>query len=371
MKMESSIEKIYTHARLRILLHVLFWLLMFGLQWYINSISFNPYRAFPYPVFIQLLVSDILCLVLFYYPFVYFVLPGFYYKKKILIGIILSIVLVVFYASMETVREQVILKPCKPCMKILKDGNKGYYTYLHLNLLQMMSGKVLTLGTVVGLIFSLAIPLGIKMGVSAFRQQLRAVQLAKENVQLELNFLRSQVNPHFLFNTLNNIYGLILKKENEKSAATVARLSQFLRYSLYENNSNKAAVEKELQLLKDYVSLESIRLNYTKVHFNSNDDGSIAIMPSLLMLPVIENAFKYCTDEAGALVRIDFFIHDKKITFAIQNPVDTRRQPASTGGIGLKNFRKRLELHYPGRFTYKVTAIDSTYSAHINIDCYE
>ena len=227
------------------------------------------------------------------------------------------------------------------------------------------------MGTLIGLLFSIALPLSIKFGMQALRQQFRSMQLAKENLELEFNFLRSQVNPHFLFNSLNNIYGLILNDEKNKSADLVARLSQFLRYTLYENSNDKMPMDKEVQLLKDYIDLESIRMNYTKASFKFQTDNTVFNLPSLLMIPIVENAFKYCADNREAYINIHFQIHDKSVSFEVKNTVDPDRQSAAVGGIGLTNFRKRLQLYYPGLHKYKVINAEQEYAVSINIDCHE
>jgi LytS/YehU family sensor histidine kinase len=256
-------------------------------------------------------------------------------------------------------------------MDSLQASNKDFFNFLHTGLFNRLFLKISSMGIIIGLMFSIALPLSIKLGMQALRQQFRSMQLAKENLQLEFNFLRSQVNPHFLFNSLNNIYGLILKDEKNKSAELVARLSQFLRYSLYENENDHMPIDKEVQLLKDYIDLESIRMNYTKASFSYQTDHSVSNLPSLLMIPVVENAFKYCADNSEAYLNIHFQIQNKQVNFEVKNTVDPDRQSAAVGGIGLANFRKRLQLYYPGLHQYKVTNSEQEYAVSINIDCHE
>jgi LytS/YehU family sensor histidine kinase len=307
---------------------------------------------------------------LFYYPFVYGVLPRIFYQKKVVSGIAMTVALVVIYALAETLREGFLLKDCAPCMESLKATNNGYYGFLHAPLHNRLFAKLASFGSLIGLLFSLALPLSIKLGLQALRQQFRSLRLAKENLQLEFNFLRSQINPHFLFNTLNNIYGLILNDRKEKSAEVVAKLSHFLRYTLYESNSDAVPVEKEVQLLKDYIGLESIRLNCTQVHFTHHTDHSVATMPPLLMIPVVENAFKYSADRQDGYIIIDFAIKDKTCSFQLKNSVDPDRQPTTAGGIGLRNFGKRLQLYYPNRHQCEVSASEREYAVSVNIDCH-
>ena len=371
MNIEGLIQNIYGHKYLRIGLHIIFWIIFSGVQFYLNSISFNPYKSFPDYIDVVLVVAGTLSIILFYYPFVYFVLPRIFYKRRFVIGIIFTILLVILYALYDTIRENLILKNCTLCMASLKTANSGYYHFLQASLPNRLFAKLVSLGSVIGLLFSLALPLSIKLGMQALRHQFRSMQLAKENLQLEFNFLRSQVNPHFLFNTLNNIYGLILNDHKEKSAGVVARLSQFLRYSLYESNDDKVLLEKEQQLLKDYIDLESIRLNHTKVGFTYETDGSVNTIPPMLLIPVVENAFKYCSDKLDGYIDMSLQVRNKIISFHSKNSIDTDRQSMAVGGIGLSNLDKRLQLYYPGKHQCQVSSSEKEYSVSINIDCHE
>jgi sensor histidine kinase YesM len=372
MNIEEGIQTIYKRAVIRIALHVLFWVFLSLVQEYITSISFNTTRALPDFAVTLTVLAGTLSTMLFYYPFVYLVIPRFIAKRRYGLAIILTLLLVILYALSDVFREEMILKPCVSCMGSLKASNTGYYQFLHAGIPNRLFAKLASMGTLIGLLFAIALPLSIKLGMQALRQQFRAMQLAKENLQLEFNFLRSQVNPHFLFNSLNNIYGLILNDEKNKSADLVARLSQFLRYTLYEDANDKMPVEKEVQLLKDYIDLEAIRMNYTKANFQFRSDGSVASLPSLLMIPVVENAFKYGADSHEAYIDICLRIQDKHILFEAKNTVDPDRQSAAAvGGIGLANFRKRLQLYYPQAHQYLVTNKEDEYAVSLNIDCHE
>jgi LytS/YehU family sensor histidine kinase len=282
-----------------------------------------------------------------------------------------TLVLVSLFALLDIARENYVLKTCASCMQEVRVSAPGYYQFLQGTLVPRFLGKVVSMGTLIGMIFSIAFPLSIKLGLQAFREQLRSVQLQRDNLQLEFDFLRSQVNPHFLFNTLNNIYGQILNDEKDKSAGLVARLSQVLRYTLYQSGAASANMDEEVQVLRDYIDLETVRLNHVKVNFEYRTDGSITTIAPLLMLPVVENAFKYCSDTEGAYINISMVIADKQIDFTSKNSVDPAHQPTSLGGIGLKNFSKRLYLYHPGKHGYNVTKSGKEYAVTVNINCNE
>lgn len=361
-------DLIYTNKRARIAAHVLFWLLLILIKWYITGISFNDYSKFSNDSLFVLSVTSTLNFVLFYYPFVYLVLPMLLYKRKYLQLTLATVALIIMYTWVDAGSEMLILKRCQQCMLLLKESNTGYYQFLQRDLLSRMFGKIASMGILVFLFFSLSIPLSIKLGLRAFRQQVHAMKLAKDNVQLEFNFLKSQLNPHFLFNTLNNIYGLILNDEKEKSARLVARLSEFMRYTLYDLNKDRMPVETEVQLLKDYIELEKIRLNHTRVKFDHHIDVAGHTIASLLFIPIIENAFKHNADIKSSYININFQINKSRLQFSIENTVDTDQQLQSKRGIGLQNFRKRIELYYPGKYKYEVNSSETNYHTKVIID---
>lgn len=369
MNIENIIHTIYTRRQVRILLHVSFWVAITGLQKYLSVISFNNYKGFPPSVLNLLLIVNTLQLTLFFYPFVYWILPTYFYRKRFIAGTVITILLAVLYGFTVACSENLIIY-CDVCMASMDASNTGYGSFLRKDLFSRFLSKVLSLGQFIGLLFNIALPLSIKLGMQALRQQFRSMQLAKENLQLEFNFLRSQVNPHFLFNTLNNVYGLILKNETEKSAATVARLSEFLRYSLYESTSERVPVENEIQLLQDYVALESLRLNHVQVQFHHTSDGSVPAMAPLLLMPLVENSFKHTKDILDAYITIDLKIASQHLQFTVVNSID-KEENNTQGGIGLNNLNKRLGLYYPNRHTYQVHQTATAYAVTLNIDCHE
>ena len=367
MNIATIIDHVYSSKPLRVTLHISFWLGMFLVTWWMTSVSFNPFRYIPSKVIIIYSLAGCLFFAAFYYSIVYLFVPHLFYKKKWIAGIIAIVVMIVLYILFYGMLEHFIVKPCKECMETLKKLNNGSYEFMLQDTMRRNVAKI-NISVIMSLFFSLAVPLSVKMALSSYRQQIRSLRLAKENAELEFNFLKSQINPHFLFNSLNNIYGLILNNEKEKSARIVARLSEFLRYSLYDWTQDLVPVEKEIQLLKDYIELESIRVNHTKVNFRHDSDGSVEKIASLLLIPLIENAFKYSPDNDSAYIDIQLYIQSKKLHFSIENSVDPDRQLKSKGGIGLTNFKKRLELYYPYTYDYTVKNNETVYSAFLNIN---
>ncbi|RZA00640.1 MAG: histidine kinase [Sphingobacteriaceae bacterium] len=367
MNFEVISEKVYNQPWLRITIHCLFWICSWLIYWnWDTNFTLNLYDFSPQS-FIWFKLLGNLCIILFYYPLIYYVLPHFFKREKYVTGTIAILTLVLLYALLSTVAEIYFLRNCDQCMVFLKATNLAYYQHFYSGILNQVANKIVKYGILLNLVYFLATPLCIKFGLQAYRQQIAAAKLLKHNYQLEINFLKSQVNPHFLFNSLNNIYGLILQKKNAKAAEFVTKLSDFLRYGLYNSLSDKMPLDKEVTLLKNYIELESIRLNHTKINLDIVIDSYNYEFPSLLLLPVVENAFKYSPDVIDTYIRIVLHIKDGVLNFELDNSTDQHLQLKSEGGIGLANLKKRLELYYPNKYKYDALFEVDKYITHINI----
>lgn len=347
--------------------HSLFWLLLLGLRFYLTSISFNVYEGFPAGSVLLLNISSTSIIVLFYYTLVYYLWPKYLTSHHYGKGVLLILLLLVVYTISDAIAEKFLISSCVPCTARLAQTQPGYFQLIQSNLSNIVLVRLVTFGTPFFLLLTLTIPISIKTALNAYRSNMRSVTLAKEKLELELNFLRAQLNPHFLFNSMNNIYGLIIRGDTERSAGLVSRLSELLRYMLYESEANTMPFSKEVKLMTDYIELEKVRLNFTRVTFNPPTiSADIAIAP-LLLIPLIENAFKFTPDEPGAFIDISLILTSNTINFKIENSVDPVRPDDLSGGIGLGNMRKRLELYYSGRYRYEVSNNGNKYLVNLSL----
>lgn len=193
----------------------------------------------------------------------------------------------------------------------------------------------------------------------SYKQKVLNQQLISSNLIADLNALKNQINPHFLFNTLNNLYGLTLT-EPGKAAEVVMRLSQLMRYMLYESNLSWVPIEKEVEYLKNYIELEKIRYgNLLQLSFRIiGQQAQLQIAP-MLLLPFVENAFKHGLSQQlrDPWMLINLEMNEGEIIFKVENskPNDgTVSKQKENKGIGLKNVVKRLQLIYPGRYELKI-----------------
>lgn len=193
---------------------------------------------------------------------------------------------------------------------------------------------------------------GFKLILDYARAQKRMGEMAKENAEAELNFLKSQINPHFVFNSLNAVYFLI-NKENAEARDALHKFSGMLRYQLYECNGHKTSIEKELDYIKNYIDLQRLRTGERcEINFNCSSSVQGFSIEPLLLIPFVENAFKHLSffSDKKNEVKISIGRKDSSFLFSIENTADNiNPEPLSREGIGLKNVMRRLELLYPGK----------------------
>lgn len=196
----------------------------------------------------------------------------------------------------------------------------------------------------------------------------------QEAKNAELKLLKAQLNPHFLFNTLNNLYGLSVVK-SDKLPGLMLQLSDLLRYSLYDTKETFVPLVKEIQYLENYISLEKIRLeDQTDISFTISGNIQQQMIAPMLLIVFVENAFKHLGNlmNTKSKVAIDLIIHKHSLQFTCFNSID--RQPIEESlekgksGIGLENAKKRLDFLYPSKHKIDITKNQENYSVELTID---
>ncbi|GAB2564619.1 sensor histidine kinase [Spirosoma areae] len=189
-------------------------------------------------------------------------------------------------------------------------------------------------------------------------------QVEREKLQAELQLLKSQIHPHFLFNTLNNLYGLTLQK-SDRSPAVVLKLSELLSYMLYDCNASTVLLQKEIAFMRNYIGLEQLRYgDRLDMSITISGDYENKLIAPLLLVPFLENAFKHGTSEQleQAWMHIDLSVQDNVLKFKVINSRETAsHDDAYVGGIGLQNVQKRLQLLYADSHELRIVAEDETF----------
>lgn len=211
--------------------------------------------------------------------------------------------------------------------------------------------------------FSLAIELTFEL----FRQILSRQELEAEKNKAELALYKAQINPHFLFNTLNTLYALTLSKSDRAESAFV-KFSNILHYMYAQADRELIPLCEEWEYIRQYVDLQRLRLNaHTRIELTEEIDDERVLVPPMLFITFVENAFKYgISSETDCTIHIGIRLHDGLLEFRTENSV-MRRREEETPGIGIENCRKRLQLLFPDRFELEATEREGIYRVRLLI----
>ncbi|WP_299253461.1 histidine kinase [uncultured Aquimarina sp.] len=315
----------------RISRHVLYWLgfnLFLGFIW--GSFDDNYSIA----IIVQCLLLPARMLLV--YVTLYILIPKFYFKKNIFIfGISYSIWLVLVTVFVQRPIWDVSRAHFFPEWKVY---------------------DMFTLSEIMGNLFDInraaIIPIIFVFIKFYNKEQKRTLTLEREQFKSELTQLRNQIHPHFLFNTLNNLYSLIIKKSDDAEDALI-RLSGLMRYMLYEANVPKVPLSKEIEYLRNYIDLEKLRLNSTNtIHFTTSMNKDSKIAPFILM-PFVENAFKHgISNDKVSTIEISVISDKDVLTMTVYNTkkINSTKNKGDETGVGLVNVQKRLELLYKDKY---------------------
>lgn len=206
--------------------------------------------------------------------------------------------------------------------------------------------------------FILFMSLGYTSLLDKKKHALTQERLREEKLIAELKYLKSQVNPHFLFNTLNNIYSLVRKHDDPRAAESIARLARLMRYMIYDSNAETVTLKKEVDYLNDFIDLQKVRLydqNKVSYHVDLNQGAEHPIAP-MLLIPFVENAFKHGRESDRIFIEVTF---DKgELVLRVKNAINTTSQTHLHQGLGLENVRKRLNILYPSGYKLKIQESD-------------
>jgi len=181
------------------------------------------------------------------------------------------------------------------------------------------------------------------------RKQEDITKLEKEKLQAELQNLKNQVNPHFLFNMLNNIYALNLE-DHDKANEMILQLADLLRFQFQLAEQKEIYLEEEIKILESYIALEQIRLKEAKVLFEKKGNLNAFLISPMLMLPLVENAFKYGKNEFYFLLEVS----DRTLHFSVKNEISVHARKKASAKTGILNLQKRLKLLYPGKHRLEI-----------------
>jgi len=348
--MKGLIKKIYQN---RIVQHVTFWLLFILFQ-------STPYLTLE-GKWLQALLEITMVSpsqMLMVYVVIYLLIPRYLFMRKymkFLLSVLGTLVIsMLFYRSIQIFINGPLFYPEKE------------HDWIFFNPLYLIYG-----------LFPLFIITGfaatIKLVKRAFNNIRQTQQLSNEKLEAELKLLKSQIHPHFLFNTLNNLYALALDN-SQKTAKGILRLSDLLHYILYDCNASLVSLDKEVKLIKDYISLETLRYSdRLQVDLNVIGESRNKLVPPMIILPFVENAFKHGTSKhlQKALITINLTVEEKRLILLVENSKPSGKLNEGNGyaeGIGLKNVKRRLDLLYGSSYSMLIDDQENTFSINLEVE---
>lgn len=325
--------------------HLFFWMLVLGIWFFLRADDYSSEST----AFTVTLIK-VVELALMIYITNYVLIPQLLYKKKYVWFAILFFTLI-FLSS--------ILK-----MNIIgRLINNSQLIHWSANLKKSLYDNIIPH------FFLVIAGAAVKLMLDYGKLQQRMIETAKEKAEAELNFLKSQINPHFVFNSLNSIYFLI-NKENEAARGALHKFSEMLRYQLYEMNDATIAIEKEIKYLHDYMDLQELRKDEKySVQFNCAPEVKGFSIEPLLLVPFVENAFKHVShfNTTANFVKVDMVLEKGVFIFSVANSKEDMPPTGKKEGIGLQNVKRRLELLYPGRYELKIDNNPTTFMIQLNL----
>lgn len=334
------------------LLHTIVWLFIITLFLFVGTAGFNSTDAY----LIHFINMSALNVALFYVN-LNLIIPLTLNKQKFILWFLASVVLMVSLAAIKF-GETYYLKSFK-ALNVSNNGQRELKTPVFW---QFVISTIIING------FFVFLSTVYKFTVDWFFNEKEKRDLENQSLIAELAFLKSQINPHFLFNSLNNIYSLAYQKA-ETTPYAILKLSEILRYMLYESNDEKVALQTELEYLQSFIDLQKLRFK-SPINVVLTINGEInqqQIMP-LVLISFLENAFKHgiITDENNP-IQINILLNQNKLLFTIKNKKSNQNKD-ETGGIGMVNVIRRLDLTYPNLYKLNIDNRTDTYYCELYLD---
>lgn len=306
---------------------------------------------------------DVFTSLLIFFTVAFYLIPELLERRRIFPFALLSLGLIAAVSLLEYQLDQVILRlfnlptgPNEISDKMLTFYRRKAFDFpiIPVNIV------ILTLGTLYGL------------SRDWIRKYRREGKLEQEKMRADIDFLRSQINPHFFFNALNNIYAITQRKHDREAGQAIMKLSGLMRYMTYDSNVSEIGLCEEIEHLENYIEVARLK-------FSPDDNVDIAIDKSgdfkpfkiapLLLIPFVENAFKHGLSSKGeGFVHIRIRLKENELEFFVQNPIIRKREPLKKhSGIGLDNVKKRLVLIYPDRHTLEIAQSEDRFTVVLRL----
>ncbi|MBD3617370.1 MAG: histidine kinase [Gracilimonas sp.] len=347
-----NILKKYHLTPVRISWHVLFWTAFVGAH-----TLFYGYADGSYAEEFAFVIRYLPFKMLITYFTLYITIPNFLLTKKYIKAFFVFVISIAVGTLVQQTSEYFILAPI-----LNPNWTETHYLFYPSKIFR----------TFLGMYPVVIIAAFIKLAKHWYEKDRQTQELKQQKLEAELNFLKSQIHPHFLFNTLNNLYALTLKKSDD-APEVVMKLSELLSFMLYEGSATAISLEKELKLIENYIELEKIRYDERlDIQFKRQGEFKSKQIPPMLLMPFVENAFKHgaSNEIEETEIHIEIKVQENTLDFSVENSKVENEPSERYGyqkGVGLINVRRRLELLYNGYYTLDIHENETHYHISLNL----
>ncbi|MEI6884132.1 MAG: histidine kinase [Bacteroidota bacterium] len=336
--------------------HLLFWIVVFFFEVSRSRLTFVNYSLQSFNQDFMETLLNLPVLLLASYFTTYYLIPKYFNTSRYLkFSLLIALSAIVFILCMRIILRYITLPIWYP------DYVRQYPDFFHFNIFQHFF-----------YIYSVVLFMVLMQMIQQYEDALRKKeQLEKQKVDAELSLLRSQVNPHFLYNTLNNI-NTLSRIDAEKTSESIIQLSEIMRYMIRDSSTETVLLESEIGFIKSYIRLQMLRISDPGfVEFKIQGDAGGWMIPPMLLIPFIENAFKHSRkDVTPPGIKILLRIGKNRLDFSVEN--FTRKSPASidTGstGAGIENVKKRLQMLFPSNHSLATDESQEKFRVHLSLD---
>lgn len=323
----------FTRKIPKIILHFAFWISIY------LAIAYQNIDA-P-PIHHLYFLRDLVIWAIAAYINLYLLLPYFFLRKKYLSYTILLIINILAIAFVLTLFRNFTEK----------------------------SATIVFLANILDTFFAIIIIASLKLLRDNSRKQMQIKTLENAKLTTELSLLKAQINPHFFFNSLNNLYGMVLQNRNKQASNMILKLSNLMRYVLESNTKEVVSLEDEVKFIQNYLALEQIRLSQDfDIHFEISLTHQNTKIPPLLFITLVENVFKHAITQhtEKGFAHFSLSLQDTQLFFEAKNSLPTHQtNTAEKTGTGLQNLRKRLEILYPHKYTLSIEKTEKMYQINL------
>jgi len=337
--------------------HIIFWLAVFLYHFVRIGILFPPAHFLQniIPILIGTFIWGIVGNIVACYSMTYYLVPNFFNKKRYILFVLFILLLCAFLFALATIN---IVINAKMRHAI---GTINYFSLftIRLQVIRVLGNPPLIFGLF----------LSLKTMKNWYLKQKENEMLVRENTNAELQLLKAQIHPHFLFNTLNNIYSFTLTKSPD-AEVLIEKLTDTLHYMIKDCDMPLVLLEKEIKMISDYIELERVRYgNQLQMEIQIDGDRENKLIAPLLLIPFVENSFKHGTSKMleEPWIKIKIVIEDGKLLFELVNSKPKQNSINGKKGIGLANVQKRLELLYPKKYSLNMESNADSFFVQMNL----